>query len=383
MLAQALEAPAEDGRGARRSARRRLSAAGPQAGRASRAAPPGVASAHVATLTDGMDDADIDPQDRRGRRRGAPARRGPRRHRRGPLGGGAGRPTKLGVTLDRLWDLLRQRRALRRAGRIPTGRRAGSPRPSSTTSSRPGALRSPRTPGPASGDLRCRGKARVPGVASRRGRPAARCADHGWAAWPGPVGPRRPGAHHGSRRRGRRRGVPGPRTARRAPPQAVVSLWVDTYDRAPALEEVLRGHARHSWPATRCSSRCAATTAATGGQSPGSGPTASAPRAAHGGHVRAAPGHGLRGLDRRLARQHSTVSEAVQPRCRYVRNTVFRAVTPGAPPYRGIVEEAWPSAEHVTDPMLFYCAEGDLERWTPTSSTACSRRSTPCWTSRP
>ena len=58
----------------------------------------------------------------------------------------------------------------------------------------------------------------------------------------------------------------------------------------------------------------------------------------------------------------SSVSEAVQPRCRYVRNTVFRTVTPGAPPYRGIVEEAWPSAEHVTDPMLFYCAEGDPER---------------------
>ena len=28
----------------------------------------------------------------------------------------------------------------------------------------------------------------------------------------------------------------------------------------------------------------------------------------------------------------------------------------------GIVEEAWPSLEHVTDPMLFYCADGDPER---------------------
>ena len=38
------------------------------------------------------------------------------------------------------------------------------------------------------------------------------------------------------------------------------------------------------------------------------------------------------------------------------------AVTEGASPFRGIVEEAWPSLEHVTDPMLFYCGDGDPER---------------------
>lgn len=57
----------------------------------------------------------------------------------------------------------------------------------------------------------------------------------------------------------------------------------------------------------------------------------------------------------------SPVSESMQPRTRYVRNAVARAVTPDAPPLDGIVEEAWPSAEHVTDPMLFYCAGGDRE----------------------
>lgn len=57
----------------------------------------------------------------------------------------------------------------------------------------------------------------------------------------------------------------------------------------------------------------------------------------------------------------SPVSEAMQPRIRYVRNTVVRAVTPDAPPYRGIVEECWPSPEHVTDPMLFYCAGDDAD----------------------
>ncbi len=34
----------------------------------------------------------------------------------------------------------------------------------------------------------------------------------------------------------------------------------------------------------------------------------------------------------------------------------------GAPPLAGIVEEAWPSLAHVTDPMLFYCADGDPDR---------------------
>jgi len=70
-------------------------------------------------------------------------------------------------------------------------------------------------------------------------------------------------------------------------------------------------------------------------------------------------------FDEWMTRWHTRISpitEAIQPRCRYVRNAVFRAITDGAPPVRGIVEEAWPSLEHVTDPMLFYCADGDPER---------------------
>jgi hypothetical protein len=57
----------------------------------------------------------------------------------------------------------------------------------------------------------------------------------------------------------------------------------------------------------------------------------------------------------------SPITEAIQPRTRYVRNAVFRGITDGAPPLGGIVEEAWPSLEHVTDPMLFFCADGDPE----------------------
>jgi hypothetical protein len=60
--------------------------------------------------------------------------------------------------------------------------------------------------------------------------------------------------------------------------------------------------------------------------------------------------------------RQSPMSEEIQPRARYVRNSVARAITPDAPPYLGIVEEAWPSIEDLIDPMRFYCGDGDPER---------------------
>ncbi len=53
------------------------------------------------------------------------------------------------------------------------------------------------------------------------------------------------------------------------------------------------------------------------------------------------------------------MSTAIQPRIRYVRNAVVRPVTADAPPYRGIVEEVWPSSDDIEDPMRFYLADGD------------------------
>ena len=50
----------------------------------------------------------------------------------------------------------------------------------------------------------------------------------------------------------------------------------------------------------------------------------------------------------------SPMSEAVQPRWRYVRNTVVHPVTPGAPPVDGIVHESWPSIELVEDSIAFH-----------------------------
>lgn len=55
------------------------------------------------------------------------------------------------------------------------------------------------------------------------------------------------------------------------------------------------------------------------------------------------------------------MSEKMQPRSRYVRNVVEEVLTPGAVPYEGIVEESWPSPEHMTNPFLFYGARNRLE----------------------
>ena len=64
---------------------------------------------------------------------------------------------------------------------------------------------------------------------------------------------------------------------------------------------------------------------------------------------------------RRWFGRQSPMSERMQPRARYVRNVVVEPLTPGAFPYEGIVEEAWPSATHVQNPFLFYGAKSPLE----------------------
>lgn len=57
----------------------------------------------------------------------------------------------------------------------------------------------------------------------------------------------------------------------------------------------------------------------------------------------------------------SPMSEWMQPRSRYVRNLVQSVLTPGAAVCDGIVEEAWPSGEHVTDKRKFYGARNAWE----------------------
>jgi hypothetical protein len=55
------------------------------------------------------------------------------------------------------------------------------------------------------------------------------------------------------------------------------------------------------------------------------------------------------------------MSEEMQPRIRYVRNAVARSLTRGAPRYRAIVEEAWPSTEHLTNLHTFFGASSNEE----------------------
>lgn len=64
---------------------------------------------------------------------------------------------------------------------------------------------------------------------------------------------------------------------------------------------------------------------------------------------------------RRWFGAQSPMSEWMQPRARYVRNVIESAVTPGADICDGIVEEDWPSAEHVTNRYLFYGARNRFE----------------------
>jgi hypothetical protein len=155
---------------------------------------------------------------------------------------------------------------------------------------------------------------------------------------------------------------PAPPPADEAAPMAQVSVWLDTYDKRAGIDDALAalglpvsGHlvtesvyddygttpygAPRSWAA--------------GERSPGVLTVALVHR----------PGD--LPYAEWIERWHGTQSPEsglLQPRTRYVRNEVHRAVTPGAPEIDGIVEEGWPSAAHVADPMLFFNADGDPAR---------------------
>ncbi len=156
--------------------------------------------------------------------------------------------------------------------------------------------------------------------------------------------------------------APVPTPEGETPLHALVSVWLDAVDYRQPYEEVLaaaaervvgysvveslyRDYGANRWSGPR--------TWPDGERSPGVLTVALIEQ------------HPDLGFDDWITRWHTRISpitEAIQPRARYVRNAVFRALEAGAPPYRAIVEEAWPSLEHVTDPMLFYCADGDPAR---------------------
>ena len=59
--------------------------------------------------------------------------------------------------------------------------------------------------------------------------------------------------------------------------------------------------------------------------------------------------------------EHRRVALETQATYAYVRNIVVRALTPGAPPWRGIVEEGFDAAS-IGDPMAWYKADGSAQK---------------------
>jgi hypothetical protein len=143
---------------------------------------------------------------------------------------------------------------------------------------------------------------------------------------------------------------------------AQVSVWVDSYDRRGAMEPALAtaGLPVSGYLVTESLYDDYGTTVH-------ASPRWWADGEASPGVLTVALIHQPAGLDydewiRRWHGTQSPVSAELQPRTRYVRNEVIRALTAEAPEVDGIVEEGWPSAAHVADPMLFFNADGDALR---------------------
>jgi hypothetical protein len=155
---------------------------------------------------------------------------------------------------------------------------------------------------------------------------------------------------------------PAPAPPGEATHVAQLSAWVDSYDRRGGLDEVVAsaGLPASAYLVTESlyddygtTPHAPARTWPDGQPSPGVLTVARIHRPAGVGYAEW------------IERWHGTQSPAsgrLQPRTRYVRNEVLRAVTPEAPEVHGIVEEGWPSAAHVADPMLFFNADGDKDR---------------------
>jgi hypothetical protein len=144
------------------------------------------------------------------------------------------------------------------------------------------------------------------------------------------------------------------------PVRALVSIWLDAHDTRAQYEEVLEaaGIRRAGYLVTESLYRdygdnehAPARSWPDGQRSPGI-ITLSVFDKAAGVSDEAFYGHWYG--------HQSPMSEWVQPRARYVRNAVTRTLTPGAPSYRAIVEEAWPTIDTVTDIYKFFgTTDGD------------------------
>ena len=161
--------------------------------------------------------------------------------------------------------------------------------------------------------------------------------------------------------------VQGLRIARRDP-TVVVSVWVDSAVRSAALEEVLRGVTSKlaGWLVLESVPiRNTAHVVPVGDRIPGLYTVAFLEKPD--------------GLDYAtwLAHwqgDHTPIAIETQRTFLYVQNVLVRALTPDAPPWSAIVEEAFP-AEAATDPMRFYAAStpGELATQQQRMVASCER----------
>jgi len=157
---------------------------------------------------------------------------------------------------------------------------------------------------------------------------------------------------------------PVPAPAGEQPHVAQASVWFDSYDRRGAADAAIAALGRDfsGYLVTESLSADYGTTRYSGRRDWPDG--ARSPGVLTVSLVHRPAGLGYEAWIERWHGTQSPLSGRLQPRCRYVRNEVVRAVTADAPEIHGIVEEAWPSAAHVADPMLFFNAGGDRARLT-------------------
>jgi hypothetical protein len=149
---------------------------------------------------------------------------------------------------------------------------------------------------------------------------------------------------------------PAPPPEGEDPHAAQVSVWLDCYERTDAMEKAIAELGLQSAGYLVVESLYDDY-----GTTPHALPRHWADGVRSPGVLTVALIHRPAGLDYRawIERWHGTqspVSGELQPRTRYVRNEVVRSLTDGAPEVDGIVEEGWPSTQHVADPMLFFNA---------------------------
>jgi hypothetical protein len=154
---------------------------------------------------------------------------------------------------------------------------------------------------------------------------------------------------------------PMPSPGGELPLRAVVSFWLPAHDRRAAAEDRLSGIGE------RCDGYLVTEAVWSDFGERRGAPRTWAPGERSPGLVTVALVHRNPLLDPRTFREfwyghQSPMSEQLQPRLRYVRNSVVHPVSAGAPPIDGIVVESWESEAVVSDIEAFH--NGDLENLT-------------------